>query len=168
MKRIRIVPAIAIAMLFVGTAAVASAQDHRCSNPGLTGAWGYTETGTVVPPAASGQPPVLAVAVGRYDFDAAGNFSGTQYSSAAGAVSEDSKVGSYVLNPDCTGTLTIRIYDASGTTLRRTSVWAVVLVDNATEFRGIMISMALPNGVPLSPIMTISGKRLFRDRGEPQ
>lgn len=158
---------IVFAMLF-GTVATASAQDHRCTNPGLTGAWGYTETGTVVPPAASGQPPVLAVAVGRYDFDAAGGFTGTQYSSAAGTVSEDSKVGTYELSPDCTGTLTIKIYDPPGTTLRRTSVWSIVLVDNATEFRGIMISMALPNGVPLSPIMTISGKRLFRDRGNEQ
>ena len=160
----RILPIVAFAMLFAG-AVTASAQDHRCSNPGLTGAWGYTENGTVVPPVASGQPPVLAAAVGRYEFDAAGNFTGTQYSSAGGAISSDTKVGTYELGSDCTGTLTIRIYDASGTTLRRTSVWSIVLVDNATEFRGIMISMAFPNGTPLSPIMTMTGKRLFRDRG---
>jgi len=65
-----------------------------------------------------------------------------------------------------TATLTISIYDATGTTLKRTSKWSIVLVDNATEFRGIMLSMALPNGTPLAPIMSISGKRLFRDRSE--
>lgn len=160
-----ILSTVAFAMILVGAVAVASAQDHRCSKPGLTGAWAYTETGTVVPPAASGQPPVLAVAVGRYDFDSAGNFTGTQYSSAGGAVSADTKIGTYELSPDCTGTLTISIYDESGMTLKRTSVWAIVLADNATEFRGIMLSMQFPNGTPLSPIMSITGKRLFRDRG---
>ena len=158
--------AIAFAAVFAAASAVAFAQDHRCTNPGLEGAWGYTETGTVVPPSASGLPPVLAVAAGRYDFDASGNFSGKQFSSAGGTVAEDSKVGTYELNTDCTATLTIRIYDPTGTTLRRVSTWYIVLVDNATEFRGIMTSMAFPNGVPLSPIMSISGKRLFRDRGQ--
>jgi hypothetical protein len=98
MKRFIILPTIAFATLFVGAAAVASAQDHRCSNPGLTGAWGYTENGTVVPPAVSGQAPVLGAAVGRYDFDAAGKFTGTQYSSAGGTVSADTKIGTYELN----------------------------------------------------------------------
>ena len=88
-------------------------------------------------------------------------FSGTQYSSAGGTVVADAKVGTYTLNPDCTGTLTLRIYDPSGTTLRRTSVWAIVIVDKATEIRGIMTSMVLPNGVTLSPIMTVTARKLF-------
>jgi hypothetical protein len=163
MKR-NIVRTIAFATLLVGLAAVASAQHHRCSNPGLTGAWGYTETGTVVVPSPTGPVPVLAAAVGRYDFDAAGNFSGTQNSSAGGVVSSDTKLGTYTLNPDCTGTLTLDVYDPSGTTLRRTSVWAIVLVDNATEFRGIMASLVLPNGVTLSPIMTMTAKRVRPSR----
>lgn len=166
--RHNIVRTIAFAILSLGLATIASAQDHRCTNPGLVGTWGYTETGTVVVPSPSGPVQVVAAAVGRYEFDFAGNFSGTQNSSAGGTVSQDLKLGTYTENADCTGTLTIHIYDPSGTTLRRTSVWAIVLVDNATEFRGIMTSMVLPNDTPLSPIMTLTAKRLFRDRGQDQ
>lgn len=166
MKRI-ILPVMTFTVIFMGAAAVASAQDHRCSNPGLSGAWAYTETGTVVPNV-TGAAPVLAAAVGRYDFDAAGSFTGMQYSSAGGSVNAETKAGTYELNADCTGTLTLKIYDSTANTLKRTSVWSIVLADNATEFRGIMLSMALPNGVTFSPIMTISGKRLSRDQGDRQ
>ena len=163
--RNHIVGTICLVALSLGVAGAASAQGHwACSNTTLAGAWGYTETGTVVvpsPPSPDGPTPVLAVAVGRYDFDLAGNFSGTQYSSAGGTISSDSKVGTYTLNPDCTGTLTLNIYDPTGTTLRRTSVWAFVLVANATELRGMMLSMALPNGVTFSPIMALSATKLF-------
>jgi hypothetical protein len=166
--RHHIVWTIALGALSLGVAPRAWAQDHRCLNPGLVGAWGYTETGTVVVPSPTGPAQVVAAAVGKYEFDLTGNFSGTQNSSAGGTVSQDLKLGTYVQNPDCTGTMTIHIYDPTGTTLRRTSIWSVVLVDNATEFRGIMTSMVLPNGVALSPIMTMTGKRLARDRGNEQ
>jgi hypothetical protein len=169
MKR-SLVRTILFATLLLGMAAAGSAQDHRpCSNAALAGAWGYTETGTVVAPSPTGPIPVLGAAVGRYDFDSAGSFSGTQNSSAGGTVSADTKLGTYTLNSDCTGTLALNVYDPSGTILRRTSVWTFVLADNAREIRGIMTSMALPNGVTLSPIMTMTAKRLFpRDRGDEQ
>lgn len=170
MKRINIVRTVLfLATLLLNLAAVASAQDGRtCSNASLAGACGYTETGTVMVPSQNGPVAVPAAAVGRYTFDRAGNFSGTQYSSAGGNVSQDTKHGTYAVNPDCTGTLTLSIYNQAGTLLRN-SVWAIVLVDNATEIRGIMTSMVLPNGTPLGPIMTISAKRLFtRSRGDEQ
>ena len=157
MKRI-----LTFTLLVLGLAIAAPADDGRCGSRHLMGAWGYTETGTVVAPAPSGPVQVLAAAVGTYDFDSDGTFSGTQNSSAGGTVSQDSKRGTYTLNPDCTGTLTLQVYDPSGTTLRRSSVWAIVLVDKAREFRGIMTSMTLPNGVALSPIMTMSAERMPR------
>ena len=160
-----IVRTMVLVSLSLGLAATAAAQGH-CVNPGLAGEWGYTETGTVVVPSPTGSASVVAAAVGRYDFDRTGNFTGTQYSSAGGTVNEDMKVGTFAVNPDCTGTLTLQIFDPSGTTLRRTSVWAIVLDDNANEFRGIMTSMVLPNGVALSPIMTLTGKRLSPDYGD--
>ena len=160
-----IVRTICFATLFLALAAVASAKGHRaCSNASLAGAWGYTETGTVVSPTGA----VPAAAVGRYDFDSSGGFWGTQYSSAGGAVSTDTKQGTYTLNRDCTGTLTLSVYDSTGTILRRTSVWEIVLVENATEIRGIMTSLVLPNGFSLSPIMTLSAKRLFPSPGNEQ
>jgi|WetSurMetagenome_2_1015567.scaffolds.fasta_scaffold98244_2 hypothetical protein len=154
-------------LVFVlAVAAAAAAQDHRCVNPALEGAWAYTETGTViVPTSATTTMSVIAAAVGRYDFSPAGTFTGTQNSSTNGTVYQDSKTGTWEINPDCTGTLTLKVFDPSGTTLRRTSVWAVVLDDNAREFRGIMTSMTLANGLVVGPVMTVTGTRLARDRG---
>lgn len=161
-----LVRTIVLVSLSFGLVATATAQGHHCVNPGLVGEWGYTETGTVMVPSPTGSVPVVAAAVGRYDFDRMGNFTGTQYSSAGGTVSQDLKLGTFAVNPDCTGTLMLQIFDPSGTTLRRTSVWAIVLVDNANEIRGIMTSMVLPNGVALSPIMTLTGKRISLDHGD--
>ena len=90
------------ALFIVGVATAVSAQDRRtCSNASLTGAWGYSETGTVVTPNGS----VSAAAVGKYTFDREGTFSGTQHSSVAGTISQDTKLGTYTVNPDCTATL---------------------------------------------------------------
>jgi hypothetical protein len=165
MKR-NIVGTVFFATFMLGLAAIAPAQDGpSCSNASLAGAWGYTETGTVIAPAPTG--PVPAAAVGRYTFDRAGAFSGTQYSSTGGTINEDTKQGTYTVDPDCTGTLTLSVYNQSGILLR-SSVWAIVLVNKATEFRGIMLSLTLPNGLQLPPIMTMTGTRLFPGRGDGQ
>jgi len=147
---------------FIGLAMVlvlaASAEAGRCSKRSLAGEWGFTETGTVLPPSAS--TPIEVVAVGRYDFGTDGTFKGKQHASVAGTVAVHVKLGTYVVYSDCTGSLTVQVYDASGTTLLRNSVWAFVLEDNATELRGMLIWTALPNGVPLAPMMTMSSQRL--------
>ena len=159
MKR-NIVRTICFATLFLALPAVAPAQGHRaCSNAGLAGAWGYTETGTVISPATGAA--ILAAAVGIYTFDHAGNFEGTQYSSSGGAVSQDTKEGTYTVNADCTATLRLSVFNQSGVLLR-TSVWEIVLVENATEMRGIMTSLLLaqPPGLSVPPILTMSAKRL--------
>jgi hypothetical protein len=64
------------------------------------------------------------------------------------------------LDADCTATLTLSVFNQSGTPLRN-SIWEMVLVENATEMRGIMTSLvAVPSGTNLPPIMTMSAKRL--------
>jgi len=163
MKR-HIAGTLCFAVLALGLAAVAPAQDGRtCSNASLAGAWGYTETGTVIAPTG----PVPAAAVGMYTFDDAGGFSGTQYSSTGGNVAQDVKLGTSTVNADCTGTLTLSVYNQAGNLLR-SSVWVIVLTDKATEIRGIMGSMVLPNGMSLAPIMTMTATRLFPGRGDGQ
>jgi hypothetical protein len=158
MKR-NIVGTICVATLFLALPAVAAAQGHPpCSHAGLAGAWGYTETGTVIHPVFGA---VSAAAVGIYTFDHAGNFSGTQYSSSNGVVSQDTKLGTYTVDADCTATLTLSVYNEPGTVLLRNSIWEIVLVENATEMRGIMRSLvAMPTGTNVPPIMTMSAKRL--------
>lgn len=152
------------AVLVLGAAAVASAEDDRtCSNGSLAGAWGYTETGTVMPPTGA----VPAAAVGRYTFDDAGNFSGTQDTSTGGMVAHDTKQGTFIVNPDCTGTLTLGVYDPSGNLLR-SSVWAMVLVDQGKEIRSIMTSLVLANGMSVPGVMTMTARKLFPGRGDEQ
>ena len=146
MKR-HIVGTLCFAVLGLGLVAEASARDgRRCSNASLAGAWGFTETGTVIAPTG----PAPAAAVGRYDFDGAGNFAGTESSSVGGNVAQDVKLGTYTVNADCTGTLTLSVYDQAENLLR-SSVWAIVLIDKATEVRGTMTSLVLGNGLRPSP-----------------
>ena len=66
-----------------------------------------------------------------------------------------------MINPDCTGTLTLTAYRDG--VPQRLSVWAFVLVDDGQEMRAIMTSMTLPNGMPLSPIMTMTARKVHRD-----
>jgi len=162
MKR-TIVRTVCLATLFLCLPAIASAQGHRaCSNASVAGTWGYTETGTVIGPTG----PISVAAVGSYTFDRAGNFSGAQSSSTGGKISQDTKQGTYVVNADCTATLTLSVFDLSETVLLRRSVWEIVFVESATEMRGIMTSLlvVVPVETPVPPIVTLSAKRLFPGR----
>jgi hypothetical protein len=169
---------ICIATLMLSVTAVASAQGHRgCTNKSLEGKWGYTETGTVMvpvmpPTTPPTYTPTLAVAVGLYTFDGHGSFSGVQVSSAGGKVSDDTKTGTYTVDPDCTGTFTVEIDSSSG--LVRNSVWEFVLVDNATEIRAVMRSTEIVSGLPpsvpvpvsLLPVMAMTGTKVSPDRDD--
>jgi hypothetical protein len=146
-------------VLVIGWAGVAAAQGRVCSNDTVKGAWGYTETGSVIAPTGA---VVAAAAVGRYDFDKAGNFEGVQNSSANGVVGPDTKQGTYTVNTDCTGTITLTAYRDG--VAQRLSVWAFVIDDNGREMRAIMTSMTLPNGIPLSPIMTMTARKVVPGR----
>ena len=162
---------VCFALLLLGVAAVAPAQDRdgrTYSRVRLAGEWGYTETGTVLLP---NNVLVNGAAVGKYTFDDSGNFTGTQYSSTSMTTNtdavQDMKLGTYTINSDGTGTLTLDVYDPTGTTLRRHSVWAIVLDDNGNEIRGIMVSMTLPtlpSGLKPTPIMTMTAIRVFPAR----
>jgi hypothetical protein len=157
-----IVRTICFATLFLTLAAAASAQGgSSCWNAGLAGAWGFTETGTVINPATLAAVP--AATVGIYTFDPAGSFTGTQYASLGGTVSQETKRGTYTVNANCTATLLLSVYDQSGNTLLRTSIWEIVLVEYATEMRGMATSLHTGPGmsVAVAPIMTMSARRVF-------
>ena len=143
--------------LFLVLAAVASARDHpTCSILSVAGAWGYTETGTLTIP--TGAAPFAAV--GQVTFDSVGNAAGTQSSSLGGRASQDVISGTYSVNPDCTGIITVGVYDQSGTLLR-TITLAFVVDDNATETRAVVTSLVLPNGMSLPAVITLEARRLF-------
>lgn len=159
----RSVPIALVAVLVAGLATTAAAQDRGCSNASLRGTWAYTETGSVIIP---GPNTIPAAAVGIYTFDNDGAFTGDQYSSANGVVGHDTKQGTYTVNPDCTGMLDLWVTNQAGV-LARHSLWYIVIADNGQELRSIMTSMvALPSNTPLSPIMTMTARKLFPGRAD--
>ena len=150
------------ASLLVSLAAVAKAQDARiCSTPGLAGEWGYTSTGAFTFP--TGAVPFALV--GRLTFDVAGNFSGAQNSSTGGQVAQETIKGTTTVNPDCTGTLNVNVYNQSGTLLS-TSVLAFVIVDNRQEVDGIFTSQTLADGRNGPTVATFTAKRQFLSSGQ--
>ena len=124
-----------------------------CSNATAAGKWGFTTNGTI-----PGIGPVGAV--GRFSQDIGGNLIGSQTRSLNGGVAEETLTGNVTVNPDCTGTATINVYE-SGTLIRITTL-DVVYVNNVRAADAIFTSLALqPSGVKLPTVLTVDLKRLF-------
>jgi hypothetical protein len=132
-----------------------SSHSRVCSNADVAGAWGWSETGTVIP--ATGAVPFAFVA--RYTLDADGNLSGTATSNSNGSIANVTLKGTGTVNSDCTSTLTVGIYESG--TLLRTATVAFVYVDDAREGRGIVTSIVLAAGTNVPSVLTINAKRLF-------
>ena len=108
MKSTVTVIAAAVIVLGIGSAARAG-EAERCSNAKLRGSFGYTSTGTLLPSAA---PPPFAGPfgeIGRQTFDGYGNTEATATLSANGNIVRVTIVGTYSVNPDCTGTMTLSV-----------------------------------------------------------
>ena len=83
--------------LALGFAPAASAQ---CTDENLQGRYGYIVTGSVV-----GLGPVAAVGIATFDGEGILNAQDTANNS--GAISRRTGVGSYFVNPNCTGSATV-------------------------------------------------------------
>jgi hypothetical protein len=154
MKGRMVVKALAIT-LFLSVGAAAYAQGHRgCTTAGVAGDWGYTKTGTLVLP--TGAVPFASV--GRFSLDADGTMAGENHGSVGGQVSKDILKGTFEVDPDCTGAMTVEVYTESGNLLR-TLEMALVFVDDRRAARGIVTSLVLPNGMILPSIITADAKR---------
>jgi hypothetical protein len=132
-----------------------AAQAHGCTMSDVTGSWGYTYTGTIILPTGA----IPAASVGRFTLDAAGNLSGAQTRSVGGGVGQETIKGTGTVNPDCSATFKIDVYDGSGNLLR-SAVLASVFVDRARELRAIFASLVLPNGASLPTVITINAKKM--------
>jgi hypothetical protein len=123
---------IVFATVFVlGLVSSAQADDRReCSNASLEGSFGFTSTGTLLAP-----PAPLAGAfaeIGRQTFDGQGNTEGTATASLNGTVGHLTFQGTYVVNPDCTGSMTLFV-SPMGATVNLD----FVIDDNGAELRAI-------------------------------
>jgi len=93
-------------MFVLDLVSAAQAADHReCSSASLKGSFGFTSTGTLL-----ALPPPLAgpfAEIGRQTFDGQGNTEGTATASPNGTIAHLTFQGTYAVNPDCTGSMTL-------------------------------------------------------------
>ena len=111
----------------------AQADEHRdCSNRSLQGSFGFTNTGTNI-----ALPPPLAgpiAQIGLQTFDGRGNTDATATLSANGNIVRVTVQGTYVVNPDCTGSMTLYVFPFGATVLLD-----FVIDDDGAELRAIVI-----------------------------
>ncbi len=108
----RLFTVLAIAGTFVLAAAAQTKSDKKeltpplrhCNLRSITGNYGLNITGAfVLSPTAT----ALLVSVGQYSFDGAGSFSGSGTTSMNGDVGFGTSSGTYTVENNCTGTLTV-------------------------------------------------------------
>lgn len=146
--------------LLLSLAVVAPAQaDPSCSAARVSGDWGYTKTGILFLPTGAAVP---FATIGKLTLEANGDLFGMNNGSVNGAVSTDVLQGSFQVNADCTGSMTVDVYDQFGTLLRTIGM-ALVVDDDAKEIRGLVMSLTLPNGTGLRSVITAQAKRVTRD-----
>src|SRR5215469_17391356 len=76
-----------------------------CSNGSLSGSFGYTNTGTIL----AGPDAGPFGGVGRQTFDGKGNTQATATVSVNGNISHAMIKGTYVMNANCTGSMTLLV-----------------------------------------------------------
>jgi hypothetical protein len=134
-----------------------SAQAGQCSLAGAAGKYGFTLTGVVNLPTG----PVPIAAVGRATADAAGNISGTEARSVGGGFAEETFTGTWTVNSDCTGSMTLNFYESGQ--LVRTSALSLVFDNNEREIRMVQKSLQLPNGGFLPVVITVEARKIFSE-----
>jgi hypothetical protein len=137
---------------------VASAQGGPISsNSRVAGEWGYTKTGAIYLPTGVVAP---FGSIGTFALDPDGTVVGTQLARVGVIVGGGELYGTFTIDPSCTGTTTVSIYDPSGNLLRTVSM-SVVVDDKARELRALVTSLVLPNDTPLPAVITGDARRAF-------
>ena len=143
-----------LVLLFVAGVALSLAgmAQASCSKVSVAGQWAFTTNGSI-----AGVGPVAAV--GTYFADTWGNLKGSQTRSLNGAVADETFTGTATVNPDCSGTDVIQVFESG--TLVRTSSLSVQYDENGRGVRAIFTSITLPDGTSLPTILTIDGSRVL-------
>jgi hypothetical protein len=161
--KLRFVWTLSFVTLLLGWVSAAVAQGGPiCSNARVAGEWGYTKTGTIYLPTGAAAP---FGSIGTFTLHADGYVEGTQLASVGGNVGGGELYGTFTIDPDCTGTMEVSVYDPSGNLLRTVSM-SVVFDDMARELRALVTSLVLPNGTALAAVITGEARRLSMSRGD--
>ena len=125
---------IVFATLFaLGIVPTAQAGEHKeCSEASLHGSFGFTSTGTLLalPPPKAGP----FAEIGRQTFDGRGNTDATATLSTNGNIVKGvTAQGTYAVNPDCTGSMTIYVLPFGSTV-----TLDFVIDDDGRELRAIV------------------------------
>ena len=146
-----------VAALALGIVSQAQAGTHKCSLATVAGTYGLTTTGSILAIGPVG-------AVGLVTIDKSGSLSGSQTRSLNGAVADETFTGTATVNPDCSGTDVLQVFQDG--VLVRTSTLNLVYDDNGRSARAIFTSIVLPNGAQLPSILTIDARRVFVRDGQ--
>jgi len=149
--------ALSVAAVLLWMSATPRAWAARCSLEGTTGTYGFTLNGVVILPTG----PVPISAVGRAALAPDGSVSGTEARSVGGGFAEETFTGTYTVNSDCTGSATLRFYEAAQ--LVRTSILSVVFDNNQRDIRMVQKSLELPNGSFLPVVISVDAKKIFTE-----
>lgn len=149
-----------IVMLLV--AGFACAQEFPvepvCTNATLEGNFGFTVTG--MRPSGPGGPVEVIVGTAMTHFDGNGNLTQTDniHGSITGVAAPDRKgTGTYTVNNDCSGTMTLINSGAPPLTL------SIVIVDNGNEVRTAVLNptaTVAPGATPPQVMVTSNGRRV--------
>ena len=147
LTKIRIATTLCLAV-FGGLTSTAKADDKGCTNGSVQGTFAYTSSGSIA------SPPEIAgpfVEVGSQYFDGKGSTTATATLSQNGNILPITVTGSYTVNSDCTGTMTLQVAPI-GVTVH---VYFVV-ADSWNEFQAIETDAGL--------VITRFGRRLIAGR----
>jgi hypothetical protein len=96
----------AVTALVLGISPAAKADDKGCSNETLRGTFAYTSNGYITAPPAFAGP---FAETGTQSFDGLGGTTAAVTSSQNGNILPLTITGTYKVNPDCTGTMTLQV-----------------------------------------------------------
>ena len=138
----------AVTALALSISATAKAEDKGCSNETLRGTFAYTSTGYITAPPDFAGP---FAETGTQTFDGRGGTTAAVMSSQNGNILPLTVTGTYTVNPDCTGTMTLQV-----SPIAVTVDVSFVIDDGGNGFQAIETDAGL--------VITRIGRRLFPGR----
>jgi hypothetical protein len=153
MKRNIVYAGLVLATICSASLLPLQAHAAQCSLASVSGNWAYTYNGTVFVP-----NPLPVAAVGHAHLDSSGNVAGTQTHTLAGQTEVEAISGTYTVNKDCTGSMTVNV--SLNGQLLRTATLNVAYDTDVNHARMIFTSLTLADGTTLPAVITADVNRV--------